>query len=63
MSWSVQPEGSGVTANVELLAGCPFTVTVNVPEEAPVGTMATIVESDQLVATALVLLSEMVLAP
>jgi hypothetical protein len=57
------PDGSVVIANVELLAGWPFTVTVKFPEEAPVGATATMVVADQLVATALVPLSETVLLP
>ena len=52
-----------MTINAGLLACWPFTVTVNVPDKAPVGTIATIVESDQLVTTARVPFSEIVLLP
>ena len=52
-----------MTVNVELLAGWLFTVTVNVPDEAPVGTTATTLVSDQLVATVFVPLSATVLLP
>jgi len=40
-----------------------LTVTVNVPDEAPVGTIATMLVSDHLVATAVVLVREAVLLP
>jgi hypothetical protein len=61
MSESVQVDGRDVTVKVELVAPTPPTVTSNVPEEAPVGTMAVMLEADQLVTTALVELRETVL--
>ena len=52
-----------MTVNEGLLTCWPFTVTANIPDEAPVGTIATMVASDQLVATTLVPFSEIVLLP
>src|SRR5262252_8593293 len=63
MSPSVQPEGSGVTVNAELLAVWPFTETENGPDDAPDGTIATMLVSLQFVTTALVAPNETVLLP
>jgi hypothetical protein len=61
MSLSDQPAGSGVTVNVELFAFWPPTLTVNVPDEAPTGTIAAIAVLLQLVAVTLVPFSLIVL--
>jgi len=63
MSPSDQPEGRDVTVNDELLAEAPFTVTLNGPDVALVGTTATMFVSDQLVTTAVVPFKEIVLLP
>lgn len=52
MSLSDQPEGSGVTVNVALVAFWPPTLTANVPEDAPVGMITAIDVAFQDVTTA-----------
>src|SRR5258708_11975823 len=63
MSLSDQPEGSDVTENDELLAEFPFTVTLNGPDVALVGTTATIAVFDQLATRAVVPFKVTVLLP
>jgi hypothetical protein len=60
---SDHPEGSAVTVKEELYAACPPTVTENVPELAPEGTITTMPLSLQLVAVALVPFNATVLLP
>jgi hypothetical protein len=61
MSPSDQPYGRGVTVNVVLFAGEPPTVTENVPDDDPVGTIALMMVALQLTTGAVVPLSEIVL--
>ncbi len=52
-----------MTVNVELLAPTPLTVTSNVPDVAPDGTMAVMLVDDHAVTAALVEFNETVLLP
>ena len=63
ISPSDQPGGSGVIVKVELFTACPFTVTVNAPEDAAVGTSARMLVSLQFTTPALVVFNETVLLP
>jgi hypothetical protein len=58
---SDQPDGSGVTVNVELFADSPFTTTEKSPEDPPEGTIALIAVSAQVATEAVVPFSETVL--
>jgi len=63
MSPSDQPEGSGVTVKVALVAFWPFTVTENGPDDAPDGTRTSTTVSVQPTDIAAVPLSDTVLLP
>ena len=62
-STSFQPVGIEVTLNVGPVALAPLTVTEKGPDEAPVGTIATILLLLQFATVALVPFSETVLLP